>query len=197
MVTQLDSHNVNNQGLSFTIRATKTGHNVRFQVSIESKEAKLSSFLQAHLAVLDGTNQIVSCAVEGTRRDKGVAYEFEISSKYLAESQFNFGNMAEANGRPMPAGDFYWFYLKDFALDATNSHESKLDAYLGTLHVCMTPEDPERELKRWGCVPIVTLSSAMGHRHSYVFLPDAAEVTLQYDEHDILVSWSGKKDHKP
>jgi hypothetical protein len=75
MVTQLDSHNVNNQGLSFTIRATKTGHNVRFQVSIESKEAKLSSFLQAHLAVLDGTNQIVSCAVEGTRRDKGVAYE--------------------------------------------------------------------------------------------------------------------------
>jgi len=121
MVTRLDSHNVNNQRLNFTVKATKTGHNVRFQVSIESKEATLSPILQAHLTVFDGTNRIVSCAVERTRRDKGVTYEFEVSSKYLAESQFNFGNMADANGQPMPAGDYYWFYLKDFALDATTS----------------------------------------------------------------------------
>jgi hypothetical protein len=114
MWTQLDSHNVGKQRLSFTVKAEKTGKKVRFQVSVESKDAPLSSFLEAHLAVYDGTNEIVSCAVEKAQSGKGVVYTFEVSPKYLTKSQFTFGNMAESNGRPMPAGDFYWFYLKDF-----------------------------------------------------------------------------------
>ena len=65
--------------------------------------------------MFEGTNAIVTCALETTRRDKGVVYEFEVSSKYLASSRFSFGNYAELKGRPMPAVDAYWFYLKDFA----------------------------------------------------------------------------------
>ena len=115
MWTQLDSHNINDQRLTFTIKVEKTeAHNVRFLVTVESKGATLSPFLEAHLAVFDDRKQIVSCAVERTLREKRVAYEFEVSSEYLAKSKFTFGNMAESNGRPMPAGDFYWFYLKDF-----------------------------------------------------------------------------------
>ena len=115
MWTQLDSTNINNQRLTFSVKAEKENDDVRFQVSVESKSAVLSSFLVANLAVYDGTNRIVSCALDKTQRDKRVTYEFEISSQYLSKSKFTFGNMAEANGRPMPAGDFYWFYLKDLA----------------------------------------------------------------------------------
>jgi hypothetical protein len=115
MVTQLDSHNIYHQRLSFTIKANKNvAQNEHFIITVEPKEATLSPFLRAHLAVVDGTNQIVSCAVENAHRDKGVVYEFEVSLRYLAKSTFSFGNMAELNGQPMPAGDFYWFYLKDF-----------------------------------------------------------------------------------
>jgi hypothetical protein len=113
--TQLEPHNIDRQRLSFTINADKVGANVHFQVSVESKGEPLSSFLQAYLEVLDGTNRIVGCSVEKTQRDKGAVYEFEVSSKYLAQSRFTFGNMAASNGRPMPAGDLYWFYLKDFS----------------------------------------------------------------------------------
>ena len=67
------------------------------------------------MTVFDGDKRIVECPVEKMLRDKGVAYEFTVSSKYLARSQFTFGNMAESHGHPMPSGHFYWFYLKDLA----------------------------------------------------------------------------------
>jgi hypothetical protein len=114
MWTQLNSTNLNNQRLAFTIKADKTENGVHFRVTIESKSATLSKFLDAHLTVCDREKQIIECAVEKTPRNKGVVYEFTVSSEFLAKSQFTFGNMAESNGQPMPAGDFYWFYLKDF-----------------------------------------------------------------------------------
>lgn len=115
MWTQLYSQDLKNQRLAFAISIEKADDGAHFHVVVESKTAVLSPILQANLSVFDGEKQIVSCAVEKTQRDKGVAYEFTVSSKYVAKSKFTFGNMAEANGKPMPAGDFYWFYLGDFA----------------------------------------------------------------------------------
>src|ERR1017187_4550109 len=116
MWTQLNSTNLNNQRLAFSIKTEKVKDGLHFLVTVESKEATLSMFLQAYLTITSDEDQIVSCAVDKARRDKGsVAYEFTVSTKYLAKSQFTFGNMAESNGHPMPAGDFYWFYLKDFS----------------------------------------------------------------------------------
>ena len=79
---------------------------------------------------------------------------------------------------------------------AASSHGSRLEAYLATLHIGMTSEDAERELKRLGCVPIGSVSLAVSHRHSFLFIPDAATVTLQYDEHDRLISWTGAEGQK-
>ena len=115
MWTQLDTTNLNSQRLVFKIKTEKADDSVRFQIQIEPKSATLSPILDANLTVFDGDKKIVECSVEKAPRDKGVVYEFTVSSKYLAKSQFTFGNMAESNGHPMPAGDFYWFYLKDFA----------------------------------------------------------------------------------
>ncbi len=113
--TQLDAQNTGKQRLSFTIKTEKTGRNLRFRVVVAPKDAALSPLLNASLAVFDGTNRVVSCAVEPARRDPSATYEFEVSPKYLEKSTFTFGNMAESHGQPMPAGDFYWFYLKDVA----------------------------------------------------------------------------------
>jgi hypothetical protein len=115
MFTQLDSHNLGEQRLSFTIETNRIGGFVHFKVSVQSKHATLTPIPRAVLEVWDGTNQVASCSVETAQRDKGVIYEFDVSPKYLSKSRFTFANMAESNGHPMPAGDFYWFYLKDFA----------------------------------------------------------------------------------
>lgn len=115
MFTQLDSHNLGEQSLSFTIETNKTGAFVRFKVSVQSKHAALSPIPSAVLEICDGTNRVASCPVQKSQHDKAVVYEFDVSPKYLAKSRFTFANMAESNGHPMPAGDFYWFYLKDFA----------------------------------------------------------------------------------
>jgi hypothetical protein len=74
-----------------------------------------------------------------------------------------------------------------------DSDYTRLETYLGTLKAGMTPEDAERQLKDWGCIPISTLSSALSHRDSYILLSDAFTVTLQYDEHYKLISWKGEK----
>jgi len=115
MFTQLDSRNIGEQRLDFTIKADKKGAFVHFVVSVQSKSEALTQFLTADLEVFDGTNQIASCSVQKAQHDKSVVYEFDVSPKYLAKSRFTFGDMAEANGHPMPAGDYYWFYLTDFA----------------------------------------------------------------------------------
>ena len=121
METQLNSHNVSQQRLSFTIKSSKFGSNMVYRILVESKSESVSSNLWSSLEVFDGTNMIVNCAVEPMRHDKSAVYEFEISQRYLVKSRFTFGNMAEEhdlpNGRRWfpPYGDLYWFYLKDFA----------------------------------------------------------------------------------
>jgi hypothetical protein len=115
MFTQLDSHNLGDQRLNFTIETNRLAALVHFKVFVQSGQAALTSIPSASLQVCDGTNQITSCPLEKAQRDKGVIYEFDVSSKYLEKSRFTFGNRAESNGQAMPAGDFYWFYLKDFA----------------------------------------------------------------------------------
>ena len=114
MFTQLDSHNLGEQRISFTIETNNIGAFVHFKVFVQSKHAALTPIPKAVLEVCVGTNQVASCPVETAQRDKGVVYEFDVAPKYLAKSRFTFANMAESNGHPMPAGDFYWFYLKDF-----------------------------------------------------------------------------------
>jgi hypothetical protein len=115
MFTQLDSHNLGEQPLNFIIETNKIGSFVHFKVSVQSKDAALTSIPAAVLEVWDGAKQVASSALQNEQRDKCVVYEFDVSPKYLAKSRFTFSNMAESNGHPVPAGDFYWFYLKDFA----------------------------------------------------------------------------------
>ena len=115
MFMQLDSHNLGDQRLSFSIKTDKSGPFLHFKVSIQSKSEALTHFLNSDLEVFDGTNQIASCSVEKAQRGQSVVYEFDVSPKYLAKSRFTFGDMAESDGKPMPAGDYYWFYLADFA----------------------------------------------------------------------------------
>jgi hypothetical protein len=114
MWTQLNPDNIGKQRLSFAIVAENTNGNVQFKVTVEPKEAAISSFLEGHLSVFDGKEEIAVCDLKEDRSRKSVAYAFKVSRQYLAKSKFTFGNMAESNGRPMPAGDFYWFYLQDF-----------------------------------------------------------------------------------
>jgi hypothetical protein len=72
------------------------------------------------------------------------------------------------------------------------SREFHLQAYLATLHTGMTAQDAQRELDRCGCIPFSTVSSVVSHR-AYYFCFDGSSITLQYDAHEKLVSWSGKK----
>ena len=81
------------------------------------------------------------------------------------------------------------------AQPTASSDWSRIQTYLSTLHVGMTPKVAEQELQHWDCVPIGTLSSALSHRQSYIFLSDASVVTLQFDEHDRLISWEAKQRH--
>jgi hypothetical protein len=114
MFTQLDPHNLDEQSLGFAIKIETNGMLVHFEISAHSRNEKLTQYLTATLEVFDSTNQVASCSLEKESSGKGVVYEFDVSPQYLAQSKFTFGNMAESNGRPMPAGDMYWFYLADF-----------------------------------------------------------------------------------
>jgi hypothetical protein len=66
---------------------------------------------------------------------------------------------------------------------------------LSTLHVGMTIGEADQDLGRYGGMRVFTVSSAMRHCYHYFFIPDMNDVTLQFDEHDILVSW--KSDVQP
>jgi hypothetical protein len=65
MWTQLDSANLNTQRLGFTIKTEKAKDGLHFVVTIESKDATISPFLDAHLTVFDGEKQIVEGAASG------------------------------------------------------------------------------------------------------------------------------------
>jgi len=114
-VTQLTAANLDKQdAFNFTIKTEKKDDGIHFHITIEPKgAASISSALESNLVVMDGPTQIVSCDVAPKRTDKSVTYDFVVSDKYLEKSIFNFGNMAVVDGKPMPAGDFYWFYLGD------------------------------------------------------------------------------------
>ncbi len=60
---------------------------------------------------------------------------------------------------------------------------------LSTLRVGMTRQDASQDLSRYGGIETFTVGSAMRHRYYYFFIPDMNGVTLQFDEHDKLVSW--------
>ncbi len=102
--------------LAFQVKAEDTPTGKRFRVSVAPKHAELSPFLEANLVIFDGESEVASCPVANTGKGKLAQYEFTVAPKYLAKSKFIFANMAhDAQGRPMPAGDFYWFCLADFA----------------------------------------------------------------------------------
>src|SRR6185295_7366166 len=111
MWTELKTGKVDDQRLKFDIRVEKTDDGGRkFEVVVAGKSAELSPLVEGHLLVRDGETEIVRCDVEKQRSEKDVKYTFTVGAKYLAKSQFTFGNMAhDSNGRAMPAGDFYWF----------------------------------------------------------------------------------------
>jgi hypothetical protein len=64
---------------------------------------------------------------------------------------------------------------------------------LSTLHVGMTIGDADHNLGRYGAIRAFTVSSAMRHSYRYHFIPNMNAVTLQFDEHDKLVSWEAAK----
>jgi hypothetical protein len=64
---------------------------------------------------------------------------------------------------------------------------------LSSLHVGMTIGDADQDLGRYGGMRIFTVSSAVRHCYHYAFIPSMDDVTLQFDEHDKLVSWEATK----
>ena len=65
---------------------------------------------------------------------------------------------------------------------------------LSTLHIGMTVGDADQNLGRYGGIRLFTVSSAVRHCYDYSFIPDMNDVTLQFDEHDKLVSWKAVKE---
>jgi hypothetical protein len=64
---------------------------------------------------------------------------------------------------------------------------------LSSLHIGMTIGDADQDLGRYGGMRIFTVSSAVRHCYHYAFIPSMNDVTLQFDEHDKLVSWEATK----
>jgi hypothetical protein len=64
---------------------------------------------------------------------------------------------------------------------------------LSTLHIGMTIGDADQDLGRYGGMRAFTVSSAVRHSYHYFFISDMNDVTLQFDEHDKLVSWQPSK----
>jgi hypothetical protein len=110
----LDSRNIGSQPLAFKVTTEKSQQEaVLFAVYIESKDVVLSRNVGASLRVMGGKKQIASVAIEKKEYKKGVCFMFEVSSKYLAQSQFQFKDI-EGNKNPW-VNDVYWFFLKDFS----------------------------------------------------------------------------------
>jgi hypothetical protein len=70
------------------------------------------------------------------------------------------------------------------------SREFHIEAYLATLHAGMTARDAQRELNSSFCILI--LGPVGSHYISYLF-PGGDTVTLQFDEHERLISWKEEK----
>ena len=64
MFTHLDSRNIGEQRLDFTIKADKKGAFVHFVVAVQSKSEALTQFLTADLEVFAGTKPdcVIFCA---------------------------------------------------------------------------------------------------------------------------------------
>jgi len=112
--TQLTTKNVGSHHLSFRIAVKDLGQLREFRVTIKPKAHELSPFLQGHLAIYHSKKQVASCPIAVIRRAGQAVYRFQVSPEYLQKSKFTFGEMGHVQGQPMPSGDFYWFYLKEF-----------------------------------------------------------------------------------
>ncbi len=123
--TQLTASNIKKQHLVLTIDVKDRGSLKEFEIAVKRRTGALSPVLDVQLGIYDGETRIASCPIHRFQRDGEVVCTFQVSSKYLEKSQFIFGEMGyiekkDASGKvkeviPMPSGDFYWLYLKDFA----------------------------------------------------------------------------------
>jgi hypothetical protein len=119
--TQLNSGNINNQPLAIEVKTETTPRGgMLFYVYIDPKKATLSLNLIASLTVEGGRTffrrrkQIVRVEIRKQEYDKGVRFVFEVSSKYLVQSKFQFKDFGGPERNPW-LHDVYYFYLKDFA----------------------------------------------------------------------------------
>jgi hypothetical protein len=117
--TRLTTANVNDQPLSFTIKVErvkdeKKGDYLRFHVTVKAKDGKapLSPRRATVLEATDGEAVVSSFSSQTDERGGEVSYSFLVAAKYAEKTTFLFG---EVLGTPdVPAGRYYWFYLKDF-----------------------------------------------------------------------------------
>ena len=87
-------------------------------------------------------------------------------------------------------------YAAKTVIEGVNHHvppEQIATNALSSLRVGMTIGEADQDLQRYTGLRIFTVSSAMRHRYNYVFLLAMDDVTLQFDEHDKLVSWEATK----
>ena len=121
--TQLTTKNVGSHHLSFGIAVKDVGQLREFRVTIKPKTHQLSPFLDGHLAIYHSKKQVASCSIAVIRRAGQAVYRFQVSPEYLQKSKFTFAEMGHAQGQPMPSGDFYWFYLKEFIPSARGEED--------------------------------------------------------------------------
>jgi hypothetical protein len=60
---------------------------------------------------------------------------------------------------------------------------------VSSLHADMTLSDADEALGHFGGVREFAVSSAIRRQYRYVFIPNADEVTLRFDERDKLLNW--------
>jgi hypothetical protein len=113
MWLQLAPSNVNSQPLTFKVKTEKTPQGrVLYYVDVEPKKAVLSRNVAASVTVTSGKQIIARVDVKEKEYGNGLRFVFEVSPKYLDQSNFAFKDI---EGREKPwLNDVYWFYLKDF-----------------------------------------------------------------------------------
>jgi len=89
---------------------------LEFTVTVKPKEGKTFSLprLATVCRVFDGEEFIAECDLEPIKGDGEVKYSFRVARKYLAKSQFIFGNTLDGDPDLRLQGAYLWFYLGDF-----------------------------------------------------------------------------------
>jgi hypothetical protein len=176
----------------FSVDANAVKEGVAFHVVISKKGGDIPPHSNVGISVVkhwNGGSEILPAKPETKvtlkRGEPSWTADFVASSSLLqtAGASFVFTEYVYFG-----TAEFYEIRLQDFAPD-----QARLEAYLATLHVGMTPRDSERDLNRWDFIQFCTLSSILEHRHCFISLSDGSGVTLQYDEHYKLISWKCEK----